>query len=146
MKDTQDFNEYDLEPVSYCPKCYSLKIGYIPGVDDSDYCMDCGCIDVARGTIFEWEKLYEDRYGHKYITSRKNIEGHPIWKLSVKDLRRMLLDSSYCRNIMRSVYPNWKQQGTIVDAVFLFFDNVIHDKMLSKLKKIMIERQRAGKL
>ena len=86
MENTQDHNEYDLEPVSYCPKCYSLKIGYIPGVEDSDYCMDCGCVDVVRGNIYEWEQLYEERYGHKFVTGRKSFEGHPLWNLPIKDL------------------------------------------------------------
>lgn len=142
MENTQNHNEYDLEPVSYCPKCYSLKIGYIPGVDDSDYCMDCGCMDVARGNIFEWEKLYENRYGHKFITQRKSYEGHPIWSYSIKDLRRTLLESPHCWEIIREIYPNWNHHVSLIDTVFLFFDQIIRDKMLTRLKKIMITRQR----
>lgn len=38
--------EYNSEPVRYCPRCYSLRIGYIRGVADSDYCMECGCSDI----------------------------------------------------------------------------------------------------
>lgn len=146
MKDTQANNEYDLEPVSYCPKCYSLKIGYIPGVDDSDYCMNCGCIDVVRGNIFEWEKLYETRYGHKYVVPRKSYEGHPLWNLSVKDLRKTVLESSYWQEIIQEVYPDWKHYGNIVDTVYLFFDKVIGDRLLPRLKKILINRQRDKKL
>jgi len=146
MGNTQDHNEYDLEPVSYCPKCYSLKIGYIPGVDDSDYCMDCGCLDVVRGNIYEWEKLYEDRYGHKYVTRSKNLEGHPIWNLSIKDLRRKVLKSPYCMDIIRDIYPEWNHYGSLIDIVFLFFDRVVNDRLLSKLKKTLIYRQREGKL
>lgn len=144
MKDTQNHNEYDLEPVSYCPRCYSLKIGYIPGVDDSDYCMDCGCIDVARGSIFEWEKLYEKRYGHKFVTERKKLEGHTMWNMSIKDLRRTLLNSSYYREIIREVYPEWKYFRNPVDTVYLFFDNIIKDRLMAKLKRIMIARQENG--
>lgn len=146
MKNTQDRTEYDLEPVSYCPKCYSLKIGYIPGVEGSDYCMDCGCVDVVTGNIYDWEKLYEDRYGHKYVTGRKSFEGHPLWNLPLKDLRRKMLESQYCMDIIRDVYPDWNHHGKLIDMVFLFFDNVIKDKLLSKLKKTMIIRYREGKL
>lgn len=146
MKNTQNHNEYDLEPVSYCPKCYSLKIGYIPGVDDSDYCMDCGCVDVVRGNIFEWEELYKDRYGHKFIEDRKSLEGHPLWKLSIRDLRNKLLESSYCMEIIHEIYPDWKPGIRLVDTVFLFFDNIINDRLMPKLKKIMITRQREGRL
>lgn len=146
MKNTQDHTEYDLEPVSYCPKCYSLKIGYIPGVEDSDYCMDCGCLDVARGNIHEWETLYENRYGHKFVEKRNNIEGHPIWNLSAKDLRRKLLESPHCQDIIREIYPYWNHYGNLVDTVFLFFDNVTKDKLLSKLKRVMITRYKNGNL
>ena len=147
MKDTQQSqNEYDLEPVSYCPKCYSLKIGYIPGVEDSDYCMDCGCLDVVRGNIFEWEKLYEDRYGHKFVTSNKSLEGHPLWKLSIKDLRKKVLESPHCMDIIREVYPRWNHYGSLIDVVFLFFDNIVKDKLLPKLKKILINRYKEGRL
>jgi len=146
MKNTQDLNEFDLEPVSYCPKCYSLKIGYIPGVDDSDYCMDCGCVDIARCQIQDWEKLYEDRYGHKYVVKRNSFEGHPLWNLSVKDLRKKLLESPYYREIIREVYPNWNYYGKAVDTIFLFFDNVVNDRLLPKLKKAMILRQRNKEL
>ena len=146
MEDTRTCNEYDLEPVSYCPKCYSLRIGFIPGVDDSDYCMDCGCPDVVRGSIFDWEKLYEERYGHKFVLNRKSFEGHPIWSLSIKDLRKRVLASPYCMDIIRDIYPEWNRYGSLIDIVFLFFDNVIQDRLLSKLKKTLILRQRNGKL
>lgn len=146
MENTLDHNEFDLEPVSYCPRCYSLKIGYIPGVEDSDYCMDCGCIDVARGNIYDWEKLYESRYGHKFVVNHKSLEGHPLWKLPLKDLRTKVLESPYYKEIIREVYPEWTNYGNIVDTVFLFFDNVVKDRMLSKLKRIMITRYQNGKL
>lgn len=146
MKNTINHDEYDLEPVSYCPKCYSLKIGYIPGVEDSDYCMDCGCVDIARGNIYEWEKLYERRYGHKYVTERKNYEGHPIWNLPLKSLREKVLGSPYYKDIIKDVYPAWSHYGNVVDTVYLFFDNVLKDKLLTKLKRVMVLRYRNGKL
>lgn len=146
MESTTNHNEYDLEPVSYCPKCYSLKIGYIPGVEDSDYCMDCGCLDVARGNIFEWEKLYEERYGHKYVVKRQSYEGHPIWGLSIKDLKKMLSESPYYQEIIKEVFPTWRYYGKPVETVYLFFDHVIKTKSLPKLKKVMITRQREGRL
>lgn len=146
MNNTQNLNEYDLEPVSYCPKCYSLKIGYIPDVEDSDYCMDCGCVDVVKGSIFEWEKLYESRYGHKYVNTNKTLEGHPLWNLPLKDLRSKVLESKYCMDIIRDVYPRWKHYGSLTDVVFLFFDRVVNDRLLPKLKKILVTRQREGRL
>lgn len=146
MKGTHNPEEYDLEPVSYCPKCYSLKIGYIPGVEDSDYCMKCGCVDVVTGNIHEWEKLYEDRYGHKFVIGRKSFEGHPLWAVPLKDLRKRLIDSRHYKEIIREIYPDWGHYGNLVDTVYLFFDSVIKDRLLTKLKKVMITRQREGRL
>ena len=146
MKSTPNPEEYDLEPVSYCPKCYSLKIGYVPGMEDMEYCMDCGCMDIATASIFEWEKLYEDRFGHKYVVKRNKFEGHPIWNLSMKDLRRKVLESPYYKDIIRQIYPDWSHFSNPVDTVFLFFDNLLKDRLLPKLKKILIAREREGNL
>lgn len=144
MKDTQNHDEYDLEPVSYCPKCYSLKIGYVPGAENMEYCMDCGCLDIALANIYDWERLYEERYGHKFVVKRNKDEGHPIWKLSAKDLRTKVLESPYYKDIIKGIYPDWKYDGHIVDVVFLFMDNIIKDGLLPKLKKLLIARQREG--
>ena len=146
MNNTQNHNEFDLEPVSYCPKCYSLKIGYVPGVEGMEYCMDCGCLDIASTDIYEWEKLYEERYGHKFVTQKSSVEGHPIWNLRLKDLRTKVLESPYYKDIIREVYPDWKYYSNPVDTVFLFFDSVVKDGLLPKLKRVMVVRDREGTL
>lgn len=33
---------YNSEPIYYCPRCLSLKIMRVPGVDGLDYCDECG--------------------------------------------------------------------------------------------------------
>lgn len=60
-------NDYNSEPVFYCKNCLSLKVRDIPNVEDSDYCDECGSTDIEKSSIEEWEKLYENRYGHKYL-------------------------------------------------------------------------------
>jgi hypothetical protein len=40
---------------------------YIPRVEDSEYCDKCGATDVETCSIEEWEKLYEKKYGHKFL-------------------------------------------------------------------------------
>lgn len=60
-------NYYNSEPVFYCKNCLSLKVRDIPNVEDSDYCDECGSTDIEKNSIEEWEKLYENRYGHKYL-------------------------------------------------------------------------------
>ena len=60
-------NYYDEEPVFYCRNCLSLKIRNIPSIDHSEFCDDCGSTDIEQCTIEEWEKMYIEKYGHKYL-------------------------------------------------------------------------------
>lgn len=57
--------EYDNIPVYYCKRCLSLLIR---GVDDLEYCGECGCTDIDCVPIEEWENIYYKRYG-KYFTN-----------------------------------------------------------------------------
>lgn len=63
--------EYNEEPVVYCTQCLSLKIR---NVDDMSYCDQCGCTELEEANIFEWEKLYEQKYNEKYLEIKRNGE------------------------------------------------------------------------
>lgn len=57
-------NNYNDEPVLYCTHCLSLLI-----VDDEyvgDYCLDCGCTDIAETHIEDWERIYMKKYRKKF--------------------------------------------------------------------------------
>lgn len=60
-------NDYNAEPVLYCKHCLSLKVRNIPDSEDSDYCDECGSTNIENCSIEEWEVLYKNKYGHKYI-------------------------------------------------------------------------------
>lgn len=62
--DTQESPKYNDEPVLYCSRCLSLSI---MGVGDMDYCDKCGSTEIASSSIEEWEELYVQRYGKKFI-------------------------------------------------------------------------------
>lgn len=62
LKHIQENSPYNDEPVLYCKHCLSLNIQNAL----SDYCEDCGSIDVGECNIFEWEKMYEEKYGKPY--------------------------------------------------------------------------------
>lgn len=62
MNQTSNYNE---EPVCYCARCLSLKIK--SDIADYCYCDDCGSTRVEETSIFEWEKMYEQRHGTKYL-------------------------------------------------------------------------------
>lgn len=64
----EDFNS---EPVFYCTQCLSLRIKSVPGMEDMDYCDECNSTNIQQTSIEEWEKLYEQRYGHKFLEKTK---------------------------------------------------------------------------
>lgn len=57
-------NEYNKEPVFYCKHCLSLNIRSISGMD---YCDKCSSTDIEQCNIEEWENLYIQKYGHKFL-------------------------------------------------------------------------------
>lgn len=59
--------EYNNEPVFYCKHCLSLKVRYIKHIEDSEYCDECGSTDTGECSIEEWETLYKNKFGHKYL-------------------------------------------------------------------------------
>lgn len=64
---TNKIIEYNKEPVFYCKRCLSLKIMNIPCIEDSDFCDSCNGTDIAQASIEEWEKLYIEKYHHRYL-------------------------------------------------------------------------------
>lgn len=64
MEEKQNYNE---DPVFYCKSCLSLKIRSVPNMEDSEFCDECSSTDVGQCSIEEWEKLYIERYGHRYL-------------------------------------------------------------------------------
>lgn len=55
---------YNDEPVTYCKHCLSLSIRTIDG---TDYCDKCGSTDLEQANIFDWEKMYGQKYGGNYL-------------------------------------------------------------------------------
>ena len=64
MEEKQNYNE---EPVFYCKSCLSLKIRSVPNMEDSEFCDECSSTDIGQCSIEEWEKMYLERYGHRYL-------------------------------------------------------------------------------
>jgi Fe2+ or Zn2+ uptake regulation protein len=56
--------DYNKEPIFYCKKCLSLAIR---GVDEMLYCDTCGNTEIASTDVETWNKMYENKYGVKYI-------------------------------------------------------------------------------
>ena len=66
--------EYNEVPVHYCQCCLSLDIRI--SEDDGDYCNFCGSTDTWVTTIENWEDLYENSYGGKYLKLNPKV-----WKI-----------------------------------------------------------------
>lgn len=58
---------YNDEPVIYCKHCLSLAIKTI---DTYDYCVQCGSTNLGALHIDDWEEMYEDKHGEKYINKK----------------------------------------------------------------------------
>ena len=64
--------EYNKEPVYYCKKCLSLKIGYVAVLDGSEYCEDCNSTNIGKAPIEEWDEMFFNRYGYHYLEEFKD--------------------------------------------------------------------------
>lgn len=129
---------YDEDPVVYCPRCYSLKIKHVD-VTDTDCCMECGCTEVKETDIETWEKMYKERYGHKYVEKNNDPRSSIYFKMSVPEIQNKLLESDVLMTIVHRLYPKFPKGLSRFDTVLLFVDKLCHDNMLDDLKYIFYE-------
>ena len=62
--------EYNKIPVHYCSDCLSLAVVTVAGMEDACYCDKCGSTGIEQTSIFEWERMYKDRYGCKFLENK----------------------------------------------------------------------------
>lgn len=130
-------SSYDLEPVRYCSKCYSLRVGYIEGVSNSDYCLDCGCTDIADAPIGEWERAYKDRYGRKFVERRIDPLKLKIYKMSWDELKQKFYSSSYYQEVIRAIYPRFPKYKSKEDAMLSFIGRIGEEHRVEEFKEQM---------
>lgn len=70
---TDKQSEYNKEPVFYCKHCLSLKIRDA-GLPDLLYCDDCNSADILSTSIEEWEKMYKEKHGFRFLDKNYNIK------------------------------------------------------------------------
>lgn len=63
-------SDYNNQPVYYCPRCLSLRIMGVPGMEGLDYCDDCGSTQIEQSNIEDWQKKYRGRYGFDYLNNK----------------------------------------------------------------------------
>lgn len=139
MTRKEKIDDYNSEPVTFCSKCYSLKVKY----EDSlglDYCMDCGCSDVTTSSIEEWERLYESKYGKKFVTKSQDPKTTYIFNLSLGKLKKMVYESDEWKDIIHALYPRFPQGLSKIDSILLLFDRLIKDNKMDNLRSLLLER------
>lgn len=136
VKNKVDYNE---DPVYYCTKCLSLDIRSIDGTKDSDYCHKCGCTDIKKTSIGEWEKLYKQRYGMKFAERTDSLRNNEFFSSTDTEVRKKLLCIPDFRDIVRRMYPKFPMEYGDVDTVLLFSEKVNVDSRMDELKLIIIK-------
>lgn len=104
--------------------------------------MNCGCSEIVESNIEEWEKLYKSRYGHSYVKRDGNPYKRHIYRMTVQELKTELYERDNYREIMESIYPSFPKHFSRIDAVLLFFDKIIKEGELNKLRDILIEKHK----
>ena len=62
------------EPITFCKTCLSIHIKTVKFEDTDqavDYCVACSNTDLETTHISEWEDMYEERYGERFLTEKK---------------------------------------------------------------------------
>lgn len=144
MSGRNKVSEYDSEPVVFCARCYSLKIKYEEAID-AECCMDCGCSDVREASIEEWEKLYEHRYGKKYVVRSNDPRKTPIFKMPLTKLKMYVYDHPSLDYIIHHLYPRFPKGLSKADSVILLFSSLIRDNRLDELRLLLIKLQDNGR-
>lgn len=132
---------YNEEPVTYCSKCYSLKIIHEEAIH-SYCCGDCGCSDLKSSSIEEWEKLFKNRYGHKFVEENHDIRRSPIFLLSNEKLRMEVYNSPYWREICKVLYSSFPEGLSKADSVILLFAKLYQDNRLDDLRIELTKRSK----
>lgn len=130
--------DYDDEPVTYCPRCYSLKIKH-EDITDTDCCMDCGCTEVKETDINTWERMYTRRYGHKYAEKSNDPKESIYFKMSISKLKTKLYQGNMLPYVIRKLYPRFPQGLSRFDSILLLFDKLGKDNRIDDLRYLLYD-------
>lgn len=133
--------EEEEEPITYCARCYSIKIKYEDSVG-VDCCGDCGCTDFRTIGFDEWENMYVRRYGHKYLEVEGNIKQSPIFLLTIPQLKAKVYGSPNWREICKAMYPSFPEGISKADSVVLLFAKLCQDGKMDDLRIELINQNK----
>lgn len=130
--------DYDAEPVEYCLKCYSLKIKHEDSLD-IDCCCNCGSTEIGETDIDTWEKLYQKRYGHKYVEKPNSAKDSIFFKMSISELKDLVYHHNAFRAIIYTLYPNFPKGFSKVEMILLLFDKLSKDNKIKDLRYLLFD-------
>lgn len=64
LREEQNYNDI---PVHYCERCLSLKIRFVQGLSNSEYCDECGSTEVNTMHINDWKITFKNKYGYDHL-------------------------------------------------------------------------------
>jgi len=75
LPDKKEYSQEEINSIDvyYCADCLSLRIRSTE--EDLYFCDSCCSADIERANIQEWDKLYQARYGHSYLTKKQTKHG-----------------------------------------------------------------------
>lgn len=139
MSKQDKIKEYDEEPVVFCSRCYSLKIIH-EDVFDSDCCGECGCTDVKTSSFKEWERLFKNRYGHKFVEEDHNVRKSPVFTMSIERLKIMVYNDPQWKELCKTLYPAFPDGISRADSTVLLFAKLIQENRLDDLRMELINQ------
>lgn len=144
MSKQSKVKKYDEEPVIYCASCYSINIRHDRDIN-LDYCGECGCTNLKTTNIYNWEKLFKDRYKHKFIEEKCNIKKSPLFTMSLDKLKDLIYKDIYWKELCKSIYPSFPDGLGRTDSIILLFDKLIQDNKLDRLRIELINQHYKNK-
>lgn len=139
MSKLRKIEEYNSEPVTYCARCYSLGIVHEDSIG-MDCCKECGSSDLLTSSEGEWERLYKQRYGHKFVEEERDIRKSPIFQMSNDKLKTKVFSDPSWKEICRALYPAFPEWLGKADSIVLLFAKLYQENRLDDLRVELINR------
>lgn len=67
MDNLREEVKYNDEPVFYCERCLSLRIRFVSGLSNSEYCDNCGSTVIKQANIEDWRQQFKDKYRYDHL-------------------------------------------------------------------------------
>lgn len=139
MSKLRKIEEYNSEPVTYCARCYSLGVVHEDFIG-MDCCKECGSSDLLTSSEEEWERLYKQRYGHKFVEEERDIRKSPIFQMSNDKLKTKVFNDPSWKEICRALYPAFPEWLGKADSIVLLFAKLYQENRLDDLRMELINR------